>query len=91
MSTSEKENPTMQDILNQIIQGKIDVNRRYVDEILEKIQEQNHRYYLEKFVLEVQRMEIEEKAGNLRKAFHHKVMADTYKGILQKAFGITDT
>jgi hypothetical protein len=36
-------------------------------------------------------MEIEEKAGNLRKAFHHKVMADTYKGILQKAFGITDT
>jgi hypothetical protein len=88
-ASEAKDEPNIRDILNKIIEGKIDVNRRYVDEILEKIQEQNHRYYLEKFVVEVHQMELEEKAGNLREAFLHKVMADTYKGILEKAFGIT--
>jgi hypothetical protein len=57
--------------------------------VLAKIQDQNHRYYLEKFVIEVQRMEIEEKAGNMQGAFRHKVMAETYKSILEKTFGIT--
>lgn len=52
-------------MLNKIIEGKIDANRKYIDEVLEKIQDQNHRYYLEKFVIEVQRREIEEKAGNM--------------------------
>jgi hypothetical protein len=88
--SSDKENRSMHDVLNQLIQGKVDINRRYVDEILVKIQEQSHRYYLEKFVIEVHQMELEEKAGNLQGAFRHKVMADTYKGILEKAFGITD-
>jgi hypothetical protein len=77
-------------ILNGIIQGKIDTNRRYIDEVLEKIQDANHRYYLEKMVVELQRMELEEKAGNLHGAFQHKVMAETYKGILEKVFGITE-
>ncbi len=36
-------------------------------------------------------MELEEKVGNLQGAFQHKVMADTYKGILEKAFGVTDS
>jgi len=77
-------------ILDEIIQGKIDSNRRYVDQILEKIQDRNRKYYLEKMIIEVQRMELEEKAGNLRWAEHHKVMAHAYKGILEKAFGVAE-
>ena len=90
MEGREKKEPCIRDILNTIIEGRIDANRRYVDEILEKIQDQNRRYYLDKLVIELQRMELEEKAGNLQGAFQHKVMADTYKGILEKAFGITE-
>ena len=33
-------------------------------------------------------MEAEDRAGNLQAVFHHKVLVDTYKGILEKAFGI---
>lgn len=77
-------------ILNKLIEGKVDANRRYIDQVLEKIKEQNHRYFLEKLVIEVHQMELEEKAGNLQGAFRHKVMVDTYKGILEKSFGITD-
>jgi hypothetical protein len=41
MSTSDKQkNPSMRDMLNKIIEGKVDANRRYVDEVLEKIQTQ---------------------------------------------------
>ena len=77
-------------ILNKLIEGKVDANRRYIDQVLEKIKEQNHRYFLEKLVIEVHQMELEEKAGNLVGAFRHKVMVDRYKGILEKSFGITD-
>jgi hypothetical protein len=91
MATStDKEKNDLRDILNKLIEGKVDANRRYIDQILEKIQEQNHRYFLEKLVIEVHQMELEEKAGNLQGAFHHKVMVDTYKGILEKSFGITN-
>jgi hypothetical protein len=90
MTTSDNEkNSTIRDLLKKITEGKIDANRRYIDQVLAKIQDQNHRYYLEKFVIEVQRMEIEEKAGNMQGAFRHKVMAETYKSILEKTFGIT--
>ena len=35
--TSEKKEPlTIRDTLNQIIEGKVDANRRYIDEVLEK-------------------------------------------------------
>jgi len=79
------------DLLNNIVKRKIDANRRYIDEVLEKILDRHKRYYFEMFLNEVQRMELEEKAGNLQGAFQHKVMADTYKGILEKAFGVTDS
>ncbi len=79
------------DLLNNIVKRKIDANRRYIDEVLETILERHKRYYFEMFLNEVQRMELEEKAGNLQGAFQHKVMADTYKGILEKAFGVTDS
>jgi hypothetical protein len=41
-------------------------------------------------VVELTQMELEEKADNLQGAFQHKVLAETYKGILEKAFGITE-
>jgi hypothetical protein len=87
MSTRDKENTGLRDMLNKIIEGKVDANRRYIDQVLEKIQDANHRYYLEKLVIELAMMESEEKAGNKREAFRHKVMVDTYKGILEKSFG----
>ncbi|TLY06433.1 MAG: hypothetical protein E6K88_08260 [Thaumarchaeota archaeon] len=87
---TDEEKNDLRVILNKLIEGKVDANRRYVDQVLEKIQEQNHRYFLEKLVIEVHQMELEEKAGNLVGAFRHKVMVDTYKGILEKSFGITD-
>ena len=61
MTSKDKD---IREILDELIQGKIETNRRYVDKILEKIQDQRRRYYLEKMVIEVQRMELEEKAGN---------------------------
>ena len=85
------EGSDIQDLLNNIVKRKIDANRRYIDEVLETILERHKRYYFEMFLNEVQRMELEEKAGNLQGAFQHKVMADTYKGILEKAFRVTDS
>ena len=89
MSTSDKPNSSLRDMLNRIVEGKVDANRRYIDEVLEKIQDVNHRYYLEKLVIELTQMELEEKAGNLQGAYRHKVLAETYKGILEKTFRIS--
>jgi len=91
MDPMAPEDKNMRDTLNEIINRKIDTNRRYIDEVLQKILEHHKRYYFEKFLDEVNRMELEEKVGNLQGAFQHKVMADTYKGILEKAFGVTDS
>jgi hypothetical protein len=88
-SSSEDAPSDIRQLLNKIIEGKVTANRRYVDEVLEKIQDANHKFYLEKMVIELQRMELEEKAGNKRGAFQHKVLAETYKDILEKAFGVT--
>lgn len=90
MSTPDKEKIELRDVLNKIVEGKISANRRYVDQVLEMIQDRNHKFYLDKLVIELQRMELEEKAGNKRGAFQHKVLAETYKDILEKAFGATD-
>jgi len=91
MDPMAPEDKNMRDTLNDIVNRKIDTNRRYIDEVLQKILEHHKRYYFEKFLDEVNRMELEEKVGNLQGAFQHKVMADTYKGILEKAFGLTDS
>jgi len=88
-SSSSDKSPSIKDMLNKIVEGKIDANRRYVDEVLEKLEDANHRYYLNLLIIELQRMEIEEKAGNLHAAFQHKVMAETYKGILENTFGVS--
>jgi DNA polymerase III delta prime subunit len=88
-SISPDKEKSIRDMLNQIVEGRVDANRRYVDEVLEKVQDENHRYYLDKLVIELAMMEIEEKAGNAQAAFHHKVMVDTYKGLLEKTFGLT--
>lgn len=75
------------EMLPKIIEGKIDANRKFVDQVLERI-DAKHRYYFQKLVIELQRMEIEEKAGNLQAAFRHKVLAKTYTDILKKTFGL---
>jgi hypothetical protein len=78
-------------MLNKKIEGKIHANHRYIDEVLEKIQDQNRLYYLEKIVIELTQMELEEKEGNMNRAYYYKVMVDVYKSILEKSFLDTNT
>ena len=76
----------LRDLIDEAMKGRIDANRRFVDDVLEKIQDQNHQYFLEKLGDELRQMEIEQKAGNLQGAMHHRVMADVYKSILERCF-----
>ena len=76
----------LRDLIDEAVKGRIDANRRFVDDVLEKIQDQNHQYFLEKLGDELRQMEIEQKAGNLQGAMHHRVMADVYKSILERCF-----
>lgn len=84
MATDKKRE--LRDMIDEAVKGRIDANRRFVDEMLEKIQDQNRQYFLEKLESELRQLELEEKAGNTRGATHHRVMADTYKSILEKCF-----
>lgn len=85
-STGDKDKPSVRQLIDEIIEGKIDANRRFIDGMLEKIQDENHRYYLERLAVEVTKMEMEEKAGNLSRAHHHRVMVNVYKDILIRTF-----
>ena len=76
----------MRDLIDVAVKNRIDANRRYIDDVLEKIQDQNHQYFLEKLGNELRQMEIDQKVGNLRGATHHRVMADVYKSILERCF-----
>lgn len=76
----------LSEMLNKIVQGKINGNRRFVDEILEKIQDTNREFYLAKFADEMKAKEEAIKDGNIRKARHHEVMAETYKSIAERCF-----
>lgn len=73
-------------MIDEAVKGKIDANRRFVDEVLEKIQDRNRQYFLERLGGELRQMELEQKVGNMHGAMHHRVMADTYKSILEKCF-----
>jgi hypothetical protein len=86
VSSADKEKTSLRNVINKIIEGKIDANRRYIDEVLEKVQDQNRLYYLEKLAIEVTRMELEAKEGNLHRANYHKIMVGVYKDILEKTF-----
>ena len=37
----DKSKRTLRDLLDKVIQGRVDANRRFVDEVLEEIQDQN--------------------------------------------------
>ena len=76
----------LRDMIDEAVKGKIDANRRFVDEVLEKIQDRNRQYFLARLGNELRQMELDQKAGNLNGAMHHRVMADTYKSILEKCF-----
>ncbi|HXV46910.1 MAG TPA: hypothetical protein VD736_09575 [Nitrososphaera sp.] len=60
----------LRDLVDDAVKGRIDANRRFVDDVLEKIQDQNHQYFLEKLESELRQMEIDQKAGNLQGAMH---------------------
>jgi hypothetical protein len=75
-------------LLNKAVSIKIDANRRYIDEVLEKIQDQNRQYFLERLGYELREMGLAEQKGQLRLVMHHKVMADTYRSILEKSFPV---
>jgi polyhydroxyalkanoate synthesis regulator phasin len=76
----------LRDLIDDAVKSRIDANRRFVDDVLERIQDQNHQYFLEKLGNELRQMEIDQKVGNLRGATHHRVMADVYKSILERCF-----
>ena len=79
----------LSEIINQIISGKVDANRKFIDGVLEHIQDATHKYYLKKLTIEAMQLEAAEKEGNLQAVLHHKVMLDTYKGLLEKTFAPT--
>lgn len=54
--------------------------------VLEKIQDQNHPYFLARLGEELRHAELQQRAGNLQGAILHRVMADVYKSILEKCF-----
>jgi hypothetical protein len=76
----------LSDLIDKTIENKINANRRFVDEILEKIQDQNREYFLEKLGTELRQAELDQKAGNIQGVIHHRVMADVYKSIIEKCF-----
>ena len=77
----------IKNLLNDIINKRADSSRRYVDQILERIEDQNHQYYLHRLGNELRELELAEKAENAQLVMYHTVMADTYRGILEKTFG----
>lgn len=76
----------LRDMIDEAVNNRIDANRRFVDEVLEKIQDQNHQYFLARLGDELRQAELQQKAGNLQGAMHHRVMADVYKSILENCF-----
>lgn len=81
-----EQNANLKELLDKVVQTKVDANRRYIDEILEKIQDQTHQYYLQRLGYELREMDLAEQKGQLQLVMHHKVMADTYKSILERSF-----
>jgi hypothetical protein len=77
---------SLSDLINNIVQTRIDANRRYIDEVLEKMQDQNRNYFLAKFAEEMKAMQEAEKAGNMQMVRQHEVMAETYKSIVVRCF-----
>jgi len=73
-------------LLDELVKRKVDANRKFIDEVLEKVQDRNHQYFLEKLGHELQQIELGKKIGDAAAVTHHQVMADVYKSILDKCF-----
>ncbi len=80
------ESDELRNLLDELVKQKVDANRRFIDEVLEKVQNRNHQYFLEKLGNELQQIELGKKTGNAVAVTHHQVMADVYKSILDKCF-----
>jgi hypothetical protein len=76
----------LRDLVEKLVTDRVNANRRFVDEILEKIQDQSHQYYLARFGEALEQAEIAEKTGNAPGALRYRVLADTYKSIIERCF-----
>jgi len=76
----------LKDVIDQLVNSKIDANRRYIDEILDKIQYQNRTYFLDQMKAEIDQMASAIEKGDLKRASQHKVLAETYKAIVERCF-----
>ena len=84
MTTDKKRE--LRDLIDEVLKGRIDASRRLADEVLEKVQDRNRQYFLERLGYELRQLQLEEQSGDARKAMHHRVMADAYKSILERCF-----
>jgi predicted nucleotidyltransferase component of viral defense system len=76
----------LRDLVEKLVSDKVNANRRFVDEVLEKIQDRNHQYFLERFGDALKQAETAERAGDASAALRYKVLADTYKSIIERCF-----
>jgi hypothetical protein len=77
---------SLRNTINKIIETRVDANRRYIDEVLEKIQDDTHNYYLERLGYHMREMELAQEQRDLKSVAHHRVMSDTFASILQRCF-----
>ena len=76
----------LRDLVEKLVSDKVNTNRRFVDEVLEKIQDQNHQYFLARFGDALKQAETAERVGDASAALRYKVLADTYKSIIERCF-----
>jgi hypothetical protein len=75
----------LRDLIDDAVKDRIDANRRFVNDLLEKIQDGTTNSSLKSSGTSCGRWR-PTKAGDLRGATHHRVMADVYKSILERCF-----
>jgi hypothetical protein len=78
----------LRDMINKIVESRVDASRRYIDEVLDKVEDRNRQYFLERLGYELRELELAEQNRNLHLVLHHRVMADTYRSILENCFPV---
>jgi hypothetical protein len=73
-------------LLDALVKRRADANRKFIDEVLKKVQDRNHQDFLGKLENELQQMELQKRTGNAAALVHHQVLADAYKSILDWCF-----
>jgi len=73
-------------LIDKIVQTRADSNRRYIDQVLEKVFDQHRQFYLERLGYELRELELAQQNRNYQMVLRHRVMADIYKSIVEKCF-----